>query len=354
MPLDAADLKISMQTAWILVGMAGLVLLAIATAWAIAIERIWSGRPVIPTRSGRPVPWGGPQVFASFFLWQFATLAMAELLRALRGEEDEPNLVTAMSAVALINLAILIVVPGFLALWNQARAIDFGLVWDRVGRDLILGVLTAIFCLPLIYGVQLTAILIWPPTPHPLMEMLFAERSPWVMILGILSAVIFAPAAEELLFRGVLQGWLEKRFGVTRPTRADDEVSELSSNDLQPGLNPRVANLTALVVPAAVFAIVHFGQWPAPLPLFVLAIALGLLYRRTKSIVAPIAAHATFNGLSTIAMIVIVLMVPKVEPEVVPIPGEPGVSAPEEATVDAEAEPLQAGESANSEENPTR
>lgn len=355
MELDAVDLDIPMQSAWILLGMAGLVVLAITVAWAIAIERLWSGRPVIPTRSGGPVPWGGPQVFASFFLWQFATLATAGLLGAIRGEEAEPNLVAAMSAVALINLAILMVVPGMLAIWNQARAIDFGLAWGRVGRDVMLGVLTAIFCLPLVYSVQFMAILVWPPTAHPLQEMLFLERSPWVMILAFLSAVIFAPAAEELLFRGVLQGWLEKRFGVTRTAKAAGEATDDPSViDLQPGLNPRVANLTALVVPAALFAIVHFGQWPAPLPLFVLAIALGLLYRRTKSIIAPIAAHATFNGLSTVGMIVVVLILPQVEPEDVPIPGEPGVSAPADGAVEEEAESIKAGESDNSGAHATR
>ena len=67
--------------------------------------------------------------------------------------------------------------------------------------------------------------------------------------------------------------------------------------------------------PAALFAGVHYGQWPAPIPLFVLAVGLGLLYRRTGGIVAPIAMHATFNGLSTAAMIAILLLVPQ------PIPG---------------------------------
>lgn len=354
MPIDAMDLDLPMRSAWILLGMAGLVFLAIMVAWAIAIERIWSGRPVIPTRSGGPVPWGGPQVFACFFLWQVATLAAASVLRARRGPDAEPNLIDAMSAVALINLAVLIVLPALLSRWSKARAIDFGLARNRVGRDVMLGILTAIFCLPLVYSVQFMAILVWPPTAHPLQEMLFEERSPWVMVLAFFSAVIFAPAAEELLFRGILQGWLEKRFGVTRTAIAHDGITDQPMIELQPGLDPRVANLTALVVPAAIFALVHFGQWPAPLPLFVLAIGLGLLYRRTRSIIAPIAAHATFNGLSTVAMIVVVSMLPKVDPDVVPMPGEPGVSAPEGEVVEPEVESIQTGESAESAARPTR
>jgi membrane protease YdiL (CAAX protease family) len=302
------------------------------------------------------VPWGGPQVFACFFLWQFATLVAAGLLRSRRGPDAEPNLIEAMGAVALINLVVLIVLPGLLSLWNRARAIDFGIAWDwnRVGRDVLLGVLTAIFCLPLVYSVQFMAILVWPPTAHPLQEMLFEERSPWVMILAFVSAVIFAPAAEELLFRGILQGWLEKRFGVTRTAIAEGGETDRLALDLQPGLDPRVANLTALVVPAAFFALVHFGQWPAPLPLFVLAIALGLLYRRTKGIIAPIAAHAAFNGLSTVGMIVVVLMLPEAEPDIVPMPAEPGVSAPGDAAAEEAAEPIQAGGSDHSAARSTR
>jgi membrane protease YdiL (CAAX protease family) len=42
---------------------------------------------------------------------------------------------------------------------------------------------------------------------------------------------------------------------------------------------------------------------PAPVPIFVLAIALGYLTRRTGSLVPALTLHALFNGFSTMMLI---------------------------------------------------
>jgi len=55
------------------------------------------------------------------------------------------------------------------------------------------------------------------------------------------------------------------------------------------------------------FAVVHAPQWPAPIPLFVLALVIGSVYHRTGSLITAIFMHATFNGFSTLAMFVAVL-----------------------------------------------
>lgn len=44
---------------------------------------------------------------------------------------------------------------------------------------------------------------------HPLARILQDSRNPWVIVLCLFSAVIIAPISEELVFRLVLQGWLE-------------------------------------------------------------------------------------------------------------------------------------------------
>jgi hypothetical protein len=62
------------------------------------------------------------------------------------------------------------------------------------------------------------------------------------------------------------------------------------------------------VLTSLFFGFVHLPQWPAPIALFVLSISLGTVYQRTGSLIASSFMHATFNGLSTIALIGAILM----------------------------------------------
>ena len=110
-----------------------------------------------------------------------------------------------------------------------------------------------------------------------------ASVDPTVLVLAI---VLVAPVAEEIFFRGVvLNAWL-REYG------------------------PRVA----IIGSAALFAVIHAdpstlttlaGSVINVVPIFGLGLALALVYLRTRSLLAPIALHATFNGLSvTIALLV--------------------------------------------------
>jgi len=83
----------------------------------------------------------------------------------------------------------------------------------------------------------------------------------------VLVAVVLAPIAEEVVFRGVLLSALERRWGST----------------------------TAIVASSGVFALMHVTPF-AIVPIFVLALVLGNLFVRTRSLTVCIAAHAVFNG----------------------------------------------------------
>jgi len=56
-----------------------------------------------------------------------------------------------------------------------------------------------------------------------------------------------------------------------------------------------------IVATAFLFAAFH-GAWPSPVPLFILALGLGMLAERTKSLVGPVLVHCLFNGIACAQM----------------------------------------------------
>ena len=89
---------------------------------------------------------------------------------------------------------------------------------------------------------------------------------PWVVLVAF---VIMAPIAEEVFFRGVVfNAWL--REGGRR---------------------------WAFIGSSALFALIHLSL-VLLVPLFLLGLALAWVYQRTGNLLAPIAMHATVNGIS--------------------------------------------------------
>ncbi|MHC4878176.1 MAG: lysostaphin resistance A-like protein [Planctomycetota bacterium] len=115
---------------------------------------------------------------------------------------------------------------------------------------------------------------------HALLRLLEADQSSDVVFWIFFSAVGVAPLVEELIYRVVLQSWLEHR------------------------LPPRAALLTA----ATVFSAVH--RFPDALPLFPLAVVLGYLYQQRRSFLSVVVVHALFN---TTNLAVLLLSLPPVD-----------------------------------------
>lgn len=88
------------------------------------------------------------------------------------------------------------------------------------------------------------------------------------LALGLVT-ILLVPFAEEVLFRGILYPWI-KQVGFPR---------------------------LALWANAVVFAAMHMNLITF-LPLTVLALVLTTLYERTQNLLAPITAHALFNGMN--------------------------------------------------------
>ena len=98
-----------------------------------------------------------------------------------------------------------------------------------------------------------------------------AERAievldPWLVVVAV---VIIAPVAEEAFFRGVVFNAWRREAG----------------------------RRWAFFGSAALFAAIHLSLLSL-LPIFVLGLGLAWVYDRTKSLLAPMAMHATVNGIS--------------------------------------------------------
>ena len=96
---------------------------------------------------------------------------------------------------------------------------------------------------------------------------------PWLVTVAI---VVFAPIAEELFFRGIVfNAWLRE-----------------------------AGRIWAYVGSAALFAAIHLSL-ESLLPIFLLGLALAWVYERTGNLLAPIAMHATVNGISVAIALVV-------------------------------------------------
>jgi membrane protease YdiL (CAAX protease family) len=196
-----------------------------------------------------------------------------------------------------------------------------------------------------------------PPQKHPLTG-LGETVGPWEWTLFVLQTVVVAPVLEEWLFRGVMLGWLaQKRVppdGIPPPQRAylvtgaaalittflvcvnqnENVPHEFATNPVRavatyvvPGsvmllMIPAAEGLVrmrwlrrhlrlrsdqqvrGIMASSALFAAVHANVWPSPIPLIVLAMALGYLYLRTRSLIGPIIVHGLFNAVSATYLLI--------------------------------------------------
>jgi membrane protease YdiL (CAAX protease family) len=240
----------------------------------------------------------------------------------------------------------LLAIPLALRRLCGARLADLGLTTRGLGRSLLLGVTTWALATPVLLGLHVLVLYLYgfagkAGTHEHAFEQL-AQQGLWPAEWAVLvvAAVASAPIREELLFRGVLQPWFAKNawggpaagaaavavaacavwgraagawvawvVGGRVPEPADIHVT---AADAAPVLFAAALAAVAFVVrrfsrtgagPAIfgtslLFAAVHSGDWPSPIALFPLALLLGWLACRTRSLAGPMALHGLFNAVS--------------------------------------------------------
>lgn len=273
---DVTDAAIS----WRLPILGGLTLLVFLLLWGIgAIQPGALKKGGLRDVSGFPWPmW----LFAALII--FVTMAMSQ--EFVSGQAwitgDNPGSVRAIAGTSIGVYALTLVVAiGMLTLFSRTAG---GAGLRAVSGDIPIGLLALVLAMPAILlignllvnmhesitGSEVTAV------AHPMLQKI-TERpdDPWVWAL-IGSAVIGAPIVEEIIYRGFFQSAILRWTGM-----------------------PWVAILVA----AGVFTGVHaLGDsavdYYALGPIFVLGVAMGLAYERTKRLGVPIVMHMAFNALN--------------------------------------------------------
>lgn len=327
--------------------MVGLIV-AVVRAWAWAIRRMARGQPLLPPPQIRTVPWGFGSVLLVILAFFAVQITAGSIWVSQTGgwwKGRRLSFTESMFLVSVTNAILLVLVPLLLRLTSGARLEDLGLRRGGWGRDVRVGVVAFLLIAPLVYALNMVASLVWSRSAHPLEEMIRVQFSGETAYLAVLSAVLLAPAAEELIFRGVIQGWLTRLFTTLAEAdpKPDDPSDPLETIDLEgpsapagrpPRLLPRMprplreasrrwasSGVMPAVLTSALFALLHAEQWPAPLAIFLLSLGLGTVYQRSGSLLTSFTIHALFNGFSTLLLFTALLAGDAVGKSLKPVSG---------------------------------
>ncbi len=349
--LDTAQLLEQHPTLALLIS--ALTLLAIVfligslASWTFLALRARRGQSWLPVEPWRPRVWGladvmivavlvvGCQSLAASTYVRFAGADRASLTDILPVE-----ITTAASLGSLLAVALTL---AWMSLRYQVAPAHVGLGLKGLPRHLVIGIIATLATLPLVYLVM-AAVSVGLKTDydHPLLDKIKETASLKNYLLGVVTAVILAPLTEEFLFRVILQGWLQSWqfsslksnvLGASEPERllemqckiaaAASTVPYTQESDPQPEELPSAAesqidNGAASIEVSAIddayfnveppwwpaiatgilFGLAHWGYGLSFIPLIVLGIILGILYRATHSIWPCLVVHLALNGSS--------------------------------------------------------
>lgn len=274
----AADGLVSDMLAAPAIGLGAAAVAVVGSLWMMGLlaVRFRRGEPIVGPGVTPPVTWDGMDV-----LWIVVVAILLQSVAASLGTRPPPVRQQLISGMLATGAA------AALATLHLRRR---GASWQGLGlhvADWPAAVRQAVGTVALVLAplLGLAAILDRiEPYRHPIVDFLTTHRDAASVALVWLAACVVAPIVEELFFRRILQGWLERR--------------------LTPSFGVAQAGGLAIAGAAVLFAAAHVGQGLAWVPLVGLGIVLGLLARQTGSIVPGILAHALFNAVSVVLVLV--------------------------------------------------
>lgn len=324
-------------------------LVILAGCICFAVRRLHRATPLLPLPRQPHGTWTGHEVVLTFLIVVFAQVFSQALLQSLDfyerfyGEKPSREQQYLWSMLLAIPITIAAIITGLHRL-SGTRPGQVGLTLARLEANCCVGYLGFVALSPVVWAINLIATQWIDPRRHPI-EAILQDALPIEWALVVLEVIVAVPIYEELVFRGVLQGWLSRaeRSGHFIVAGAVLVVAHFGMLDYLadidnvpfPGWEP--TGFAILLVAAyliacrrafaaraissehkahpylavwgasMLFALVH-GAWPSPIPLFVLSLGLGWMAQRTHSLIGPILCHALFNGISCLAILLKTLL----------------------------------------------
>ncbi len=289
-----------------------LVLLTIAACvgtWVRVGMKWHEGGTVLPYQPRRPVLWGGVDVIVALVVCYALEVVAATVVRAALGAEAvrppaiyDPEKTDVSHYVARLMES---AGPRTLLLCLISVVVIAPIVEEFFFRVLLLGWLDKLERrsrkrLPTLrrfapYG-------LWPILLSSfLFAMMHFRAGPTEINKKAFAWFLAGDGVAKLLTAGFMAGWLRWRVGATAT-----DFGLLPKNLLG---NVRLGLIAFLMMTVPVYGLQFVASQllpkyvaPDPIPLFLLAIMLGLLYYRTRRIVPPVTLHAALNATSFAVM----------------------------------------------------
>lgn len=339
-----------------------LILTGFFSLWGTTLMRWYRGAPILTIERWKPRSWGLVDVLLvlaaavvgqSLLIPLWAKASGANLRKMV--ETDSMSL-SVMAVGSTSYLLAMLLGIGWLLLRYEVNFKHIGLSLRRWLPNVGLGLAAAAMALPIVALVSVgVSEGLNADYDHPLINELKKEGTLSAYLLAVFCAVLVAPLVEEFFFRVLLQGWLESvqwswrgwwwllgansnqtaslmsdsvgQSSPAMPAAVETIDSDVRSQPVGAGLSepPIVANpyqpsviglapsIDVVALPAigdakpplwptfvvgTLFGLAHFDYGLSFIPLILLGIVLGLLYRAKHSIWPCFVLHFALNSLS--------------------------------------------------------
>jgi membrane protease YdiL (CAAX protease family) len=320
------------------------------TLWLKTIRRWWRGETILPTNEASALqPWGGIDLLFAFLTWislQYLAVQLSGPL-GLQPIADGSGRITiqGMTWIQLFSCYSLIVTTAFIALRCRIPIEAVGWSLAHWKNDLRLGLTAYVMLTPVIYLVMfLATALSKVPYEHPLFDE--TRKDIGYLVPAFMLAVLAAPFFEEFVFRVLFQGFLEsiaaggirgRNLWLGRAASSPAEIADFAKDqgsqlrpEAVPGVeisgfgfpvelsevalsdrnaaaaegSPQTSSRSTpqawwpVIVSGLVFGLFHYSYGISWIPLSILGIALGWLYRITHRIWPGLIVHFCLNAVS--------------------------------------------------------
>jgi membrane protease YdiL (CAAX protease family) len=292
------------------------------------------GTPVVPPYRKWVTHWHGLDLFVLAVACIVLREVVADALRptgvfTFLNHDDDPTeagkLEQAYQRSTVVGLALIPVFAAGFHVWRRAARAERA-PSGRFVADVAAGVLVWVVVTPVVFAVHFASLVVMdalkiPPDQHPLKG--FRLRHTLDVAILFLGACVVAPFFEELLYRRMMIPWAVRRWERAWILLAVAMLVAVGSGKWGPPVlvlvmagvvlahgrfAPRSRRFplrptSALLASATLFGVMHAAVWPSPIPLVVLAVGLGWVVLRTKSLTPAVVAHGLFNAVSAVHLL---------------------------------------------------